>query len=69
MGPGGITEVKLNDPDTEALAEAAAQRLAGAKARLRKCTCPVEVIDIFEAEGWKSGARLGQDAMHFQATK
>lgn len=33
-------------------------------------TMPPEVIDIFEALGWKSGARAwGRDAMHFQATR
>lgn len=32
-------------------------------------TMPLEVIEIFEAAGWKSGARAwGRDAMHFQAT-
>lgn len=31
---------------------------------------PEAVIKIFEAEGWKSGARAwGRDAMHFQATR
>ncbi|MDA1014973.1 MAG: M15 family metallopeptidase [Planctomycetota bacterium] len=34
-----------------------------------KATMPEDVIKIFEAEGWKSGARAwGRDAMHFQAT-
>ena len=34
-----------------------------------KAIMPVEVIEIFEAEGWKSGGRAwGYDAMHFQAT-
>lgn len=33
-------------------------------------TMPVEVVDIFEEHGWKSGARAwGRDAMHFQATR
>ena len=33
-------------------------------------TMPVDVIKLFEAEGWKSLAReIGRDAMHFQATR
>ncbi len=33
-------------------------------------TMPAAVIDVFEGEGWKSGARAwGRDAMHFQATQ
>jgi peptidoglycan hydrolase-like protein with peptidoglycan-binding domain len=35
-----------------------------------RATMPLEVVEIFEAEGWLSGARAwGKDAMHFQATK
>lgn len=35
-----------------------------------KAKMPSAVIDIFEAEGWLSGARAwGRDAMHFQATR
>ncbi len=33
-------------------------------------TMPIEVIDIFQSAGWKSGALAwGRDAMHFQATR
>ena len=35
-----------------------------------EATMPLDVIEIFEAAGWKSGARAwSRDAMHFQATK
>lgn len=35
-----------------------------------EATMPLDVIRIFEADGWKSGARAwGRDAMHFQATR
>lgn len=35
-----------------------------------KATMPLEVIKLFEAEGWKSGARAWKrDAMHFQCTR
>jgi hypothetical protein len=31
---------------------------------------PVDVVEVFERAGWKSGARAwGKDAMHFQATQ
>lgn len=34
-----------------------------------EATMPVEVVDIFEARGWRSGARSwGRDAMHFEGT-
>jgi hypothetical protein len=40
---------------------------SGGRAR---ATMPEEVIDVFEAHGWKSGGRSwGRDYMHFQATQ
>lgn len=36
----------------------------------QRATMPEKVIELFEAEGWKSYARArGNDAMHFQATR
>ena len=35
-----------------------------------RASMPVEVVEIFEDAGWKSGARAwGRDAMHFQRTR
>ena len=35
-----------------------------------RATMPVEMVEIFERFGWKSGGRAwGKDAMHFQRTK